>query len=71
MKILVNTAKLSTYREDNQDLVEITFGHFIPDVDFVDPGVTIVMTRKSYKYIIKKFQAFMAKQEEGFPQNQI
>ena len=60
----INTAQLNTFREGNENYVKVTFGYLCPP-DIPVPTVTLMMSRTSYKYIFKQFQAFLAKQEEG------
>lgn len=62
--LFVNTATLTTFKEGKEDYISVTFGYICPPNAPI-PTVTLMMSRISYKYITRQFQAFLAKQEEG------
>ena len=73
--LLVNAAEITTFREGREDYIMVRFffqqkipptvqeKSFLPPIEFI-PATTIIMSRGSYKSVMKKFAGFVARQEE-------
>jgi len=68
--VLANAAEITTYREEGKDYIMVRFYFKVSGqeksripIEWI-PVATLVLTRSAYKQIIKKFQGFLAQQEE-------